>query len=221
MDQLINSKTAQKLNINGLVLWQIDEQNKTGFSRLLAKGFKWQEEDAPLAVYRNWDQTNGQTMGLHKATESPNQGFKLNMIGSASDSECETEEESSFFIENARTGLVLTLDASTGVVSSAEKVAGAENQLWKWSASCQISGDFLVSSETGTFLAARVTETSELREGNVWVFDAEMATLKSGNGYARVLKRKPLGMEGSVKLLKKGPNKGKPWKWYQWNLVKN
>ena len=143
------------------------------------------------------------------------------MIGSASDSECETEEETSFLIENARTGLVLTLDASTGVVSSAEKDAGAENQLWKWSASCQISGNFLVSSETGTFLAARVTETSELREGNAWVFDAEMGTLKIGNGYARVLKRKPLGMEGSVKLLKKGPNKGKPWKWYQWNLVKN
>ena len=67
IDQMINSKTGQMFNIQDVVLWQIDEENEQGFSRVLEKRFKWQKENVHIDIDRSWGKINGQVIGMYKA----------------------------------------------------------------------------------------------------------------------------------------------------------
>jgi len=212
--QLINSKNGQLLNVDGLVMWTLGEPNNKGYSSLSAKGMDWNGE--PRVMDRGWTRENGINFGTYKEHKGPNQMFKLTKVVSVD--ACETESKSSFSIENKKTGKALTMDPTTGVVTASQKIAGATNQLWKWSESCELTGRYLINVETGTFLGVKVTESKEIRDGNSWVYDEENGTLKSSAGYAREFKRKKMGMAGNTRLNKRTK---KPWDWFRWNLVEN
>ena len=214
MEQLVNSRTSQVLEVAGLALWQLGEEDQQGFSTLVGKEVQWSNaEPVSVVMDRGWGEKNGKTIGLYKEHGAPNQRFKLQPVAS----DCEKVDATDFYIENAKTGEVLSLDTNTGVVSLTKKVPDAIYQLWRRSSTCNEPEEYLVNSAGGAVLAADVTNTKEQMEGNAWMYDMDKKTLKSSLGYARAFKKGAhLRMQGSLSFLK---GTDTPWKWFQWTLT--
>merc|ERR1711971_1093669 len=138
-------------------------------------------------------------------------------------------ESSPFLIKNDSPNAkkpYLTLDVkknslSGGKLSKAGKAK--KNQIWTW-VNCG-GGDFLSSQADGKLLSIRGKALSVVdavsNSPSAWIYDSELGTLRDvqSEKYVRLLKRKArVALAKKLKLMKKGPEKGKPWGWFRWTL---
>merc|ERR1719189_3564636 len=138
-------------------------------------------------------------------------------------------ESSPFLIKNYSPNAkkpYLTLDVkknslSGGKLSKAGKPK--KNQIWTW-VNCG-NGDFLSSQAQGKLLsingkALSVVETVS-NSPSAWIYDSELGTLRDvqSKKYVRLIKKKArVALAKKLRLMKKGPEKGKPWGWFRWTL---
>merc|ERR1712172_296279 len=138
-------------------------------------------------------------------------------------------ESSPFLIKNDSPNAkkpYLTLDVkknslSGGKLSKAGKAK--KNQIWTW-VNCG-DGDFLSSQADGKLLSIKGKALSVVdavsNSPSAWIYDSELGTLRDvqSEKYVRLLKRKArVALAKKLKLMKKGPEKGKPWGWFRWTL---
>merc|ERR1711990_920475 len=158
---------------------------------------------------------------------SSSTSFNLFNLFSERNEDC--TESSPFLIKNYSPNAkkpYLTLDVkknslSGGKLSKAGKPK--KNQIWTW-VNCG-NGDFLSSQAEGKLLsingkALSVVDTVA-NSPSAWIYDSELGTLRDvqSKKYIRLIKRKArVAMVKKLKLMKKGPEKGKPWGWFRWSL---
>merc|ERR1712192_372877 len=138
-------------------------------------------------------------------------------------------ESSPFLIKNDSPNAkkpYLTLDLkknslSGGKLSKAGKAK--KNQIWTW-VNCG-SGDFLSSQAEGKLLSINGKALSVVdavsNSPSAWIYDSELGTLRDvqSKKYVRLIKKKArVALAKKLKLVKKGPEKGKPWGWFRWTL---
>merc|ERR1712055_77200 len=119
----------------------------------------------------------------------------------------------------------LTLDVKKNSLSGGKLSKGKpkKNQIWTW-VNCG-DGDFLSSEVEGKLLSINGKALSVVdavsNSPSAWIFDSELGTLRDvqSKKYVRLLKRKSrVALAKKLKLMKKGPEKGKPWGWFRWTL---
>merc|ERR550519_2666050 len=98
-----------------------------------------------------------------------------------------------------------------------------KNQIWSW-LNCG-DGDYLSSQVDGQLLSVNEKAISVVDAVSsspaAWIYDSELGTLRDvqSEKYVRLLKRKAhVALAKKLKLMKKGPEKGKPWGWFRWTL---
>merc|ERR1711971_213483 len=138
-------------------------------------------------------------------------------------------ESSPFLIKNDSPNAkkpYLTLDVkknslSGGKLSKAGKAK--KNQIWTW-VNCG-DGDFLSSQADGKLLSIKGKALSVVdavsNSPSAWIYDSELGTLRDvqSKKYVRLIKKKArVALAKKLKLVKKGPEKGKPWGWFRWTL---
>merc|ERR1719397_1718164 len=158
---------------------------------------------------------------------SSSTSFNLFNLFSERNEDC--TESSPFLIKNYSPNAkkpYLTLDVkknslSGGKLSKAGKPK--KNQIWTW-VNCG-DGDFLSSQAQGKLLsingkALSVVETVS-NSPSTWIYDSELGTLRDvqSKKYVRLIKKKArVALAKKLRLMKKGPEKGKPWGWFRWTL---
>merc|ERR1711936_665923 len=119
----------------------------------------------------------------------------------------------------------LTLDMKKNSLSGGKLSKGKpkKNQVWTW-VNCG-DGDFLSSQVDGKLLSVDEKALSVVDAVSsspaAWIYDSEFGTLRDvqSKKYVRLLKRKSrVALAEKLKLMKKGPEKGKPWGWFRWTL---
>merc|ERR1711936_119407 len=119
----------------------------------------------------------------------------------------------------------LTLDVKKNSLSGGKLSKGKpkKNQIWTW-VNCG-DGDFLSSQVDGKLLSVDEKALSVVDAVSsspaAWIYDSEFGTLRDvqSKKYVRLLKRKSrVALAEKLKLMKKGPEKGKPWGWFRWTL---
>merc|ERR1719339_627247 len=119
----------------------------------------------------------------------------------------------------------LTLDVKKNSLSGGKLSKGKpkKNQIWTW-VNCG-DGDFLSSQVDGKLLSVNEKALSVVDAVSsspaAWIYDLELGTLRDVQSmkYVRLLKRKSrVALAKKLKLMKKGPEKGKPWGWFRWTL---
>merc|ERR1719432_527755 len=140
--------------------------------------------------------------------------------------DCNTS--SPFLIKNDSTNAkkpYLTLDVKKNSLSGGKLSKGKpkKNQIWTW-VNCG-DGDFLSSQVDGKLLSVNEKALSVVdavsNSPAAWIYDSELGTLRDvqSKKYVRLLKRKSrVALAKKLKLMKKGPEKGKPWGWFRWTL---
>merc|ERR1719285_1331411 len=138
-------------------------------------------------------------------------------------------ESSPFLIKNYSPNTkkpYLTLDVkknslSGGKLSKAGKPK--KNQIWTW-VNCG-DGDFLSSQAEGKLLSINGKALSVVEavfnSPSAWIYDSELGTLRDvqSKKYVRLIKKKArVALAKKLRLMKKGPEKGKPWGWFRWTL---
>merc|ERR1712184_61413 len=139
-------------------------------------------------------------------------------------------ESSSFLIKNVSPNAkkpYLTLDVGKNSLSGgklSKKGKPRSNQIWTW-LNCA-DGDFLSNQAEGKLLSVNgkslnVVDSLSTSTAAAWIYDSELGTLRDvqSKKYVRLIKRKArVSMVKKLKLMKKGPEKGKPWGWFRWSL---
>merc|ERR1712158_179627 len=139
-------------------------------------------------------------------------------------------ESSSFLIKNGSPNAkkpYLTLDVAKNTLSGgklSKKGKPRKNQIWTW-LNCA-DGDFLSNRAEGKLLSVNgktlnVVDSLSTSTAAAWIYDSELGTLRDvqSKKYVRLIKRKArVSMVKKLKLMKKGPEKGKPWGWFRWSL---
>merc|ERR550519_683921 len=119
----------------------------------------------------------------------------------------------------------LTLDVKKNSLSGGKLSKGKpkKNQIWSW-VNCG-DGDFLSSQVDGKLLSVNEKALSVVDAVSsspaAWIYDLELGTLRDvqSKKYVRLLKRKSrVALAKKLKLMKKGPEKGKPWGWFRLTL---
>merc|ERR1719339_297454 len=119
----------------------------------------------------------------------------------------------------------LTLNVKKNSLSGGKLSKGIpkKNQIWTW-LNCG-DGDFLSSQADGKLLSVNEKALSAVDAVSsspaAWIYDSELGTLRDvqSEKYVRLLKRKArVALTKKLKLMKKGPEKGKPWGWFRWTL---
>merc|ERR1711963_330936 len=120
----------------------------------------------------------------------------------------------------------LTLNVENGSLSGGKLKKGKprRNQIWTW-LNCP-DGDFLSNRAEGKLLSVNknvlnVVDSLSTSSAANWIYDSELGTLRDvqSKKYVRLIKKKArVAMAKKLKLLKKGPEKGKPWGWFRWTL---
>merc|ERR1719291_970183 len=119
----------------------------------------------------------------------------------------------------------LTLDVKKNSLSGGKLSKGKpkKNQIWTW-VNCG-DGDFLSSQVDGKLLSVNEKALSVVDAVSsspaAWIYDSELGTLRDvqSKKYVRLLKRKSrVALAKKLKLMKQGPEKGKPWGWFRWTL---
>merc|ERR1712158_124465 len=137
---------------------------------------------------------------------------------------------SSFLIKNVSPNAkkpYLTLDVGKNSLSGgklSKKGKPRKNQIWTW-LNCA-DGDFLSNRAEGKLLSVNgktlnVVDSLSTSTAAAWIYDSELGTLRDvqSKKYVRLIKRKArVAMVKKLKLMKKGPEKGKPWGWFRWSL---
>merc|ERR1711981_223280 len=127
----------------------------------------------------------------------------------------ECTESSQFLIKNFSPNTkkpYLTLDMKTGSLSGgklSKKGKPRSNQIWSW-LNCA-DGDFLSNQAGGKLLSIKgknlnVVDSVSTSSAAAWIYDSELGTLRD------------VQSKKYVRLMKKGPEKGKPWGWFRWSL---
>merc|ERR1719266_3277650 len=139
-------------------------------------------------------------------------------------------ESSPFLIKNGSPNAkkpYLTLDVAKNTLSGgklSKKGKPRKNQIWTW-LNCA-DGDFLSNRAEGKLLSVNgktlnVVDSLSTSTAAAWIYDSELGTLRDvqSKKYVRLIKRKArVAMVKNLKLMKKGPEKGKPWGWFRWSL---
>merc|ERR1739844_256564 len=144
-------------------------------------------------------------------------------------------ESSPFLIKNVSPNAkkpYLTLGVKTNSLTGgklSKKGKPTKNQIWTW-VNCG-GGDFLSNKALGEghtglgyFLSinGRALNVVDFNSSpSAWIYDSELGTLRDvqSKKYVRLLKRKArVALTKKLKLMKKGPEKGKPWGWFRWTL---
>merc|ERR550519_942101 len=116
----------------------------------------------------------------------------------------------------------LTLDVKKNSLSGGKLSKGKpkKNQIWTW-VNCG-DGDFLSSEVEGKLLSINGKALSVVdavsNSPAAWIYDSELGTLRDvqSKKYVRLIKRKArVALTKKLKLMKKGPEKGKPWGWFR------
>merc|ERR1719249_234763 len=142
----------------------------------------------------------------------------------------ECTASSSFLIKNLSPNTkkpYLTLDVKTGSLSGgklSKKGKPRKNQIWTW-LNCG-DGDFLSNQAEGKVLsikgnALNVVDSVSTSNAAAWTYDSELGTLRDvqSKKYVRLIKKKArVALAKKLRLMKKGPEKGKPWGWFRWSL---
>merc|ERR1712133_66167 len=119
----------------------------------------------------------------------------------------------------------LTLNVKKNSLSGGKLSKGKpkKNQIWTW-VNCG-DGDFLSSEVEGKLLAINGKALSVVdgvsNSPVTWIFDSELGTLQDTQSkkYVRLIKKKArVALTKKLRLMKKGPEKGKPWGWFRWTL---
>merc|ERR1712088_248658 len=120
----------------------------------------------------------------------------------------------------------LTLNVGDGSLSGGKLKKGKprRNQIWTW-LNCA-DGDFLSNRAEGKLLSVNkntlnVVDSLSTSNAAAWIYDSELGTLRDvqSKKYIRLIKRKArVSLVKKLKLMKKGPEKGKPWGWFRWSL---
>merc|ERR1712183_1215868 len=140
------------------------------------------------------------------------------------------DESSPFLIKNGSPNAkkpYLTLDVGKNSLSGgklSKKGKPRSNQIWTW-LNCA-DGDFLSNRAEGKLLSGNgkslnVVDSVSTSTAAAWIYDSELGTLRDvqSKKYVRLIKRKArVSMVKKLKLMKKGPEKGKPWGWFRWSL---
>merc|ERR1739846_83555 len=139
-------------------------------------------------------------------------------------------ESSPFLIKNGSPNAkkpYLTLDVAKNTLSGgklSKKGKPRKNQIWTW-LNCA-DGDFLSNRAEGKLLSVNgktlnVVDSLSTSNAAAWIYDSELGTLRDvqSKKYIRLIKRKArVSLVKKLKLMKKGPEKGKPWGWFRWSL---
>merc|ERR1719275_153203 len=139
-------------------------------------------------------------------------------------------ESSPFIIKNGSPNAkkpYLTLDVGKNSLSGgklSKKGKPRSNQIWTW-LNCA-DGDFLSNRAEGKLLSVNgkslnVVDSVSTSTAAAWIYDSELGTLRDvqSKKYVRLIKRKArVSLVKKLKLMKKGPEKGKPWGWFRWTL---
>merc|ERR1712158_199539 len=144
-------------------------------------------------------------------------------------------ESSPFLIKNVSPNAkkpYLTLGVKTNSLTGgklSKKGKPTKNQIWTW-VNCG-GGDFLSNKALGEghtglgyFLSinGRALNVVDFNGSpSAWIYDSELGTLRDvqSKKYVRLIKRKArVALTKKLKLMKKGPEKGKPWGWFRWTL---
>merc|ERR1712088_502345 len=139
-------------------------------------------------------------------------------------------ESSPFLIKNGSPNAkkpYLTLDVAKNTLSGgklSKKGKPRKNQIWTW-LNCA-DGDFLSNRAEGKLLSVNgktlnVVDSLSTSTAAAWIYDSELGTLRDvqSKKYIRLIKRKArVSLVKKLKLMKKGPEKGKPWGWFRWSL---
>merc|ERR1719490_331759 len=139
-------------------------------------------------------------------------------------------ESSPFIIKNGSPNAkkpYLTLDVGKNSLSGgklSKKGKPRSNQIWTW-LNCA-DGDFLSNRAEGKLLSVNgkslnVVDSVSTSTAAAWIYDSELGTLRDvqSKKYVRLIKRKArVSLVKKLKLMKKGPEKGKPWGWFRWSL---
>merc|ERR1712066_294567 len=142
----------------------------------------------------------------------------------------ECTESSQFLIKNFSPNTkkpYLTLDVKTGSLSGgklSKKGKPRSNQIWSW-LNCG-DGDFLSNQAEGKLLSIKgknlnVVDSVSTSSAAAWIYDSELGTLQDvqSKKYVRLIKKKArVALAKKLRLMKKGPEKGKPWGWFRWSL---
>merc|ERR1711990_561706 len=142
----------------------------------------------------------------------------------------ECTESSQFLIKNFSPNTkkpYLTLDVKTGSLSGgklSKKGKPRRNQIWSW-LNCG-DGDFLSNQAEGKLLSIKgknlnVVDSVSTSSAAAWIYDSELGTLRDvqSKKYVRLIKKKArVALAKKLRLMKKGPEKGKPWGWFRWSL---
>merc|ERR1719264_1970686 len=158
---------------------------------------------------------------------SSTNSFNLFNLSSERNEDC--TESSPFLIKNYSPNTkkpYLTLDVKKNSLSG-RKLSKAgkpkKNQIWTW-VNCG-DGDFLSSQAEGKLLSINGKALSVVDAVNgspsAWIYDSELGTLRDvqSKKYVRLIKRKArVALTKKLKLMKKGPEKGKPWGWFRWTI---
>jgi len=119
----------------------------------------------------------------------------------------------------------LTLDVKKNSLSGGKLSKGKpkKNQIWTW-VNCG-DGDFLSSEVEGKLLSISGKALSVVDAVSnspvTWIYDSELGTLRDTQSkkYVRLIKKKArVALTKKLRLMKKGPEKGKPWGWFRWTL---
>merc|ERR1712018_1079517 len=120
----------------------------------------------------------------------------------------------------------LTLNVKDGSLSGGKLKKGKprRNQIWTW-LNCP-DGDFLSNRAEGQLLSVNkntlnVVDSLSSSSAAAWIYDSELGTLRDvqSKKYVRLIKKKSrVAMAKKLRLMKKGPEKGKPWGWFRWTL---
>merc|ERR1711971_1143992 len=130
-------------------------------------------------------------------------------------------ESSPFLIKNGSPNAkkpYLTLDVGKNSLSGgklSKKGKPRSNQIWTW-LNCA-DGDFLSNRAEGKLLSVNgkslnVVDSVSTSTAAAWIYDSELGTLRDvqSKKYVRLIKRKArVSMVKKLKLMKKGPEKGK------------
>merc|ERR1711993_113071 len=144
-------------------------------------------------------------------------------------------ESSPFLIKNVSPNAkkpYLTLGVKTNSLTGgklSKKGKPTKNQIWTW-VNCG-GGDFLSSKALGEghtglgyFLSinGRALNVVDFNGSpSAWIYDSELGTLRDvqSKKYVRLIKKKArVALAKKLRLMKKGPEKGKPWGWFRWSL---
>merc|ERR1712218_508617 len=156
--------------------------------------------------------------------------FSLSSTSKLSERNDGCAESSPFLIKNGSPNAkkpYLTLDVAKNTLSGgklSKKGKPRKNQIWTW-LNCA-DGDFLSNQAEGKLLSVNgkslnVVDSLSTSTAAAWIYDSELGTLRDvqSKKYVRLIKRKArVALTKKLKLMKKGPEKGKPWGWFRWTI---